>query len=218
MKKFLVFFCFLLLISGKSFSQSAFADSLMKGAMAKLDKIPEYVCDIRILLDVDWINIKERTGKVYFYPPDSIHYEIKGFAFLPRKGYNSQLNSVTKGDYTALHIGQETVANVPCEVVKIIPSDIESEVVLGQFWIDKNLNIRKMTFVTKEEGSFNLFLEYGTEKYPVPKKVTVVFDIKSQELPATMTGDLEASGDERPKGEKSKGKIEIYYSDYVFKK
>jgi hypothetical protein len=218
MRKFFALSLLLFLLSGKSFSQSAFADSLMKGAMAKLDKIPEYVCDIRILLDVDWINIKERTGKVYFYPPDSINYEIKGFAFLPRKGYNSQLNSVTYGDYVALHLGQETIANTTCEVVKIIPEDIESEVVLGQFWIDQNLNIRKMTFVTKEEGSFNLLLEYGTEKYAVPKKVTVNFDIKNQELPATMTGDLEASGEEKPKGEKSKGKIEIYYSNYVFKK
>lgn len=215
----LVFLTFVLAsIQITSRAQSAFADSLMKGAMEKLDKVPEYICDIRILLDVDWINIKERTGKVYFYPPDSINYDIKGFAFLPKKGYNTQLNSVTDGDYVALHVGQESIAGVACEIVKIIPSDIESEVVLGQFWIDKSLNIRKMTFVTKEEGSFTLFLDYGTEKYPVPKKVTVVFDIKSQELPASMTGDLEASGEERPKGEKSQGKIEIYYSNYVFKR
>ena len=218
MKQFFVFLLFLASFSGTSFSQSAFADSLMKGAMARLDKIPEYVCDIRILLDVEWINIKERTGKVYFYPPDSINYEIKGFAFLPRKGYNQQLNSVTDNDYVALHIGQETISGQACEIVKIIPSDIESEVVLGQFWIDANFNIRKMTFVTKEEGSFNLLLEYGTEKYAVPKKVTVLFDIKNQELPATLTGDLEASEEDRPKGEKSKGKIEIYYSNYAFKK
>lgn len=198
-------------------AQSAFADSLLKVSLSRIEKIPQYSCDIRVLLDVEWINIKERTGKVYFYPPDSINYDIKGFAFLPKKGYNSQLNSVTEGDYVALHIGQETINTFPCEIVKVIPSDIESEVVLGQFWIDKSLNIRKMTFVTKEEGSFTLFLDYGAEKYPVPKKVTVVFDIKNQELPASMTGDLEDSGDERPKGEKTQGKIEIYYSNYVFK-
>lgn len=200
-----------------STAQSPFADSLMKGAMLRLEKIPEYVCDIKILVDVEWINIKERYGKAYFYPPDSVHYDIKGFAFLPKKGYNTQLQSVTEGDYTALHLGTELISNVSCNVVKIIPSDIESEVVLGQFWIDKNLLIRKMTFVTKEEGSFNLLLEYGNEKYAVPSKVTVVFDIKNQELPATMTGDLESAGDEKPKGQKSKGKIEIYYSNYQFK-
>ncbi|MBL7897493.1 MAG: hypothetical protein JNJ99_03075 [Crocinitomicaceae bacterium] len=199
-----------------SVAQSAYADSLMKASMKRLEKIPKYVCDIKILLDVEWINIKERTGKAYFYPPDSVNYEIKGFAFLPKKGYNDQLNSVTEGDYTALLLNKETISGVSCEVIKIIPSDIESDVVLGQFWIDGNLLIRKMTFVTRDEGTFNLFLDYGTEKYAVPKKVTVVFDIKNQELPATMTGDLESAGDEKPKGEKSKGKIEIYYSNYIF--
>ncbi len=217
MKRFFILTFLLLLISGKSIGQSAFADSLLRASLARIEKIPEYVCDIRILVDVERINIKERTGKVYFYPPDSINYDIKGFAFLPKQGYNSQLNSVTEGDYVALHLGKQAINNVPCEIVKVIPSDIESEVVLGQFWIDQSLNIRKMTFVTKEEGSFTLFLDYGAEKYPVPKKVTVVFDIKNQELPASMTGDLEDTDDDKPIGEKTKGKIDIYYSNYVFK-
>ena len=109
------------------------------------------------------------------------------------------------------------MSDVSCDIIKIIPSDIESEVVLGQFWIDKNLNIRKMTIITKEEGSYSILLEYGTEKYAVPKKVTVTFDIKSQELPASMTGDVESQEEDRPKGEKTKGSIVIYYSNYVFK-
>lgn len=216
MKKRILFFALLGFASVNSFSQSAFADSLMKGAMAKMERIPEYVCDVRIVMDVEWINIKERTGKAYFYPPDSVNYEIKGFAFLPKKGYSRELNSVTNGDYVALHLGQEAISTVTCEMVKIIPSDIESDIVLGQFWIDKTLSIRKMTFVTREEGTYSIFLEYGTEKYAVPKKVTVVFDVKNQQIPSAMTGDLEES-DEKPKEGKSKGKIEIYYSNYVFK-
>jgi len=217
MKKYILLISFVSLFSGLGFSQSDYADSLMKGAIKRMEKIPAYVCDIRVLLDVEWINIKERTGKVYFYPPDSINYEIKGFAFLPKTGYNRQVNAITENKYTALHLGKELVSDVSCDIVKIIPSDIESEVVLGQFWIDKNLNIRKMTIITKDEGSYSILLEYGAEKYAVPRKVTVTFDIKSQELPATMTGDVESTEDQKPLGEKSKGSIVIYYSNYVFK-
>jgi hypothetical protein len=85
MKRFFILTFLLLLISGKSIGQSAFADSLLRASLARIEKIPEYVCDIRILVDVERINIKERTGKVYFYPPDSINYDIKGFAFLPTR-------------------------------------------------------------------------------------------------------------------------------------
>ena len=216
-KKILLFTVFFLLTGTAGFGQSAYADSLMKGAMKRMEKIPSYSCDIKILLDVKWINIKERTGKVYFYPPDSINYEIKGFAFLPRKGYNSQIKAVTEGDYVALHLGNEAISGVACDIVKVIPSDIESDVVLGQFWIDKEMRIRKMTIITRDEGSYNLLLEYGTEKYAVPKKATVTFEVKNQELPATMTGDYEDTSEEVPIGEKSKGSITIFYSNYVFK-
>ena len=217
MRKYLLMISFVSVFSSFGFAQSEYADSIMKGALKRMEKIPAYVCDIRVLLDVEWINIKERTGKVYFYPPDSINYEIKGFAFLPKQGYNRQVNAITENEYTALHLGKESVSDVSCDIVKIIPSDIESEVVLGQFWIDKNLNIRKMTIITKDEGSYSILLEYGTEKYAVPRKVTVTFDIKSQELPATMTGDVESTEDQKPLGEKSKGSIVIYYSNYIFK-
>jgi len=217
MKKFSLLFLVCSLFSAVGFSQSEYADSVMQAALKRMEKIPTYVCDIRVQLDVEWINIKERTGKVYFYPPDSINYEIKGFAFLPRTGYNSQVNAITENKYTALHLGKELISDVSCDIIKIIPSDIESEVVLGQFWIDKNLNIRKMTIITKDEGSYSILLEYGTEKYAVPKKVTVTFDIKSQELPASMTGDVESQEDKKPMGEKSKGSIVIYYSNYLFK-
>ena len=217
MKKFILFVWFTSLFSDVGISQSEYADSIMQAALKRMEKIPTYVCDISVLLDVEWINIKERTGKVYFYPPDSINYEIKGFAFLPKTGYNSQVSAITENKYTPLHLGKELVSDVSCDIIKIIPSDIESEVVLGQFWIDKNLNIRKMTIITKEEGSYSILLEYGTEKYAVPKKVTVTFDIKSQELPASMTGDVERQEEDRPKGEKTKGSIVIYYSNYVFK-
>ena len=76
MKKFILFVWFTSLFSDVGISQSEYADSIMQAALKRMEKIPTYVCDIRVLLDVEWINIKERTGKVYFYPPDSINYEI----------------------------------------------------------------------------------------------------------------------------------------------
>jgi hypothetical protein len=208
-----------LLISGSSFSQSAYADSLINTAIKKMQDIPSYECNVLIDLDVSFINIDQRKGKVYFLPPDSIRYKIKGFAFLPKKGYNGHAYSVTENDFVALHLGAEIVHKEACEIVKVIPENIESEVVLGQFWIDKKDRIHKMIIVTKTDGNYEIDLQYGLSKYPVPAVAKIKFEVQEMKLPKTMTGDLEADDKELSKKEKKKqkkGSITITYSDYVF--
>ncbi|MCG8576059.1 MAG: hypothetical protein MI810_14310 [Flavobacteriales bacterium] len=208
------------LMSFTTFSQSeeVNADSLVSVAMDKMKSIPEYECDITVDLDVKFINISQRKGKVYFLPPDSIRYKIKGFAFLPKKGYNSHAYSVAENDHIAIFLGKEEVDGKNCNILKVIPNDIESEVVLGQFWIDSDDRVRKMVIVTRDEGNYNLKLEYGDEEYAVPKRVTITFDVKEQKLPASMTGDLEAADDaDEDPNERQKGEIVINYSNYIFK-
>ncbi len=204
--------------AGFGFAQSEYADLLVKVAMAKLKAVPAYECDILVDLDVKFINIEQRKGKVYFAPPDSIRYKVKGFAFLPKKGYNNHAFSVTEQEYVALHLGQETVAGFPCEIVKVIPNDIESDVLLGQFWIDKKCRIRKMAIVTKDEGKFNILLDYANSQHPVPSKVTISFEVKEAGLPGNLSGDLEAEEvDPEELKKPQKGSITITYSNYLFK-
>lgn len=211
---FVLAICFSL----QAIGQSAFADSLIDRTLSKMRSVPAYECNILIDMDVNFINIDQRKGKIFFLPPDSIRYEIKGFAFLPKKGFNDQAYAVTEGDYVALHLGEEMVKNVNCQIIKVVPNDIEADVVLGQFWIDANDRIRKMIIVTKEDGNYEIELEYGQSKYPVPSKMKVNFNSEEMNLPKTMTGDLEAD-EEAPKkkGKKKKGSITITYSDYKFK-
>ncbi len=211
----------LVLLSFNSFSQSAYADSLIKRAIKKMQDVPAYECDVLIDMDVSFINIDQRKGKVYFLPPDSIRYDIKGFAFLPKKGYNGHAYSVTESDFVALYLGNELVHETACEIVKVIPNDIESDVVLGQFWIDAKARIHKMIIVTKEGGNYEIDLQYAGEKYPVPSKATIKFDVQEMKLPKTMTGDLEAEDvvlDEKEMKKSKKGSITITYSNYVFAK
>ena len=51
----------------------------------KLERVPPYSCDVNINIDVKFIRIKERVGKMIYRSPEDIDYKIKGFAFLPKK-------------------------------------------------------------------------------------------------------------------------------------
>lgn len=219
MRKLLFIFAFVSL-NFSGLTQSQFADSLIRTAMAELKDVPEYECDIEIDLDVKFINIDKRKGKVYFLPPDSIRYKIKGFAFLPKKGYNDQAYAVTEEDFVALHLGTETIHEKKCDIIKVIPNDIESEVVLGQFWIDAKNRVHQMVIVTKDEGNFEIELQYAKEKYPVPSKAIIKFDVQEMKLPKAVHGDLEAKDevlDPEDAKKRRKGSITITYSNYIFK-
>lgn len=215
MKQFILLI--ILAISPVLFAQDS-ADELLKKLQKKVNATGKYEVDINIKIDVSFIKIKNRTGKMYFYPPDSIRFKIDGFAFLPKKGFNSQLSALNSQNVTALSMGQEKVNGVLCEVIKVIPSDINSEIVVAQIWIDKVKNrMIKLTTITKSQGSSSTDFEYAlANKYDLPSKVTISFEIKNQKLPASFTGDFDQV-DEKMIPEKDNGAVIVSYSNFIFK-
>ena len=81
----LIIFYFLILLSSFQYAQSEEAKNKILIVKKNLEKVPPYQCDIKINIDVSFIKIKERTGKMIFLSPNEIDYKIKGFAFLPKK-------------------------------------------------------------------------------------------------------------------------------------
>ena len=179
----------------------------------KLEKVPPYNCDIKVNIDVSFINIKERTGKMIFKNPEDIDYKIKGFAFLPKNEMGATTNDLFNSEFIAISLGIEQ-GN---EIIKVIPMDINSEIVTGQFWIDSNNLISKMILITKDKGSYSAELNYGNTKYDLPSDIKIVFDVKNQKMPALLTGDLESYSEEIQDVNKvSKGSIKIKYFNHKF--
>jgi hypothetical protein len=179
----------------------------------KLEKVPPYNCDIKVNIDVSFINIKERTGKMIFKNPEDIDYKIKGFAFLPKNEMGATTNDLFNSEFIAISLGIEQ-GN---EIIKVIPMDINAEIVTGQFWIDTNNLISKMILITKDKGSYSAELNYGNTKYDLPSDIKIVFDVKNQKMPALLTGDLESYSEEIQDVNKvSKGSIKIKYFNHKF--
>ncbi|MBL6871695.1 MAG: hypothetical protein ISQ95_03775 [Flavobacteriales bacterium] len=195
------------------YGQSIVAKNKILLVKEKLEKVPPYNCDIKVNIDVSFINIKERTGKMIFKNPEDINYKIKGFAFLPKNEMGATTNDLFNSEFIAISLGIEE-GN---EIIKVIPMDINSEIVTGQFWIDSNNLISKMILITKDKGSYSAELNYGNTKYDLPSDIKIVFDVKNQKMPALLTGDLESYSEEIQDVNKvSKGSIKIKYFNHKF--
>ncbi len=216
MKKIIVLFY--IISFTQLFGQSEDAKTQILDIMSKMENVPEYNCEVKIKIDVKFIKIKERTGKMYYSSPTEIDYKINGFAFLPKKEMTATSSELFKKDFIAIDLGNELVNNQDCDVIRVIPMDIESEISTGQFWVNKENLIHKMTIITKDKGSYDALFEYGDIKYDLPKKIIMLFDVKDQKIPALLSGDLESFSEQKDKetNEISKGKITIDYSNHRF--
>ena len=193
-------------------AQSNDAKKRMLNMVEKLEKVPPYTCDVNINIDVKFIRIKERVGKMIYRSPDDIDYKIKGFAFLPKKEMGTTSTSLFKEDFIAIDMGDENEN----QIIKVIPMDINSEIVTGQFWIDSADLVQKMILITKEKGSYTAEMSYNDTPFDLPSKIRMSFDVKNQKMPALLTGDLEGYTEEMDEDEVSKGTITITYSNHQF--
>ena len=135
-------------------------------------------------------------------------------------GLSTNLGAILSVEhYTAVFAGETKLGNTLVKIVKLIPLDENSDVVITTLYIDEsNLLIRKASTTTRDNGTFESELTYGKwSDWGLPDKVVFSFNTKNYKLPKGITFEYE--GGEQPKPtedmKNKKGKIEIIYNSYT---
>jgi outer membrane lipoprotein-sorting protein len=221
MNKIVVLFVALLLASG-SFGQDMMG--LITKVKAKLDQVNDYEADGKMKTDVAFIKAPLGKVKVFFKKPNKFRLKKDGgISLLPRGGVSVNMNSIfTTTDFVALAAGEAMVNGTNTKVIKLMPTDENSDVVLTTMYIDEpNLLVRKSTVTTKENGTYTIEMNYGKfAHYGLPDKVIFSFNTKNYYLPKgiTLEFDDEKSPAESEKYKNKKGRVEITYSNYSINK
>jgi hypothetical protein len=207
-------FCvFLLFLPGTLWAQE---DKLFLDCKSKILAIPDYECNVEIKVDVDFIKIPVKKGIMSYSKQNGLTYKIKGFGFLPKKSFSSQLNTLFAKPYTVIKMGKSP--NSIFENYKIIPNEINSEIVLCQISLDpQTALIHEMDLITKEMGAVNIKLKYNQAKYAFPSESQFSFEIKNRSIPASLTGDIEGQADKFDPEKISRAMVKSIYSNYVVK-
>lgn len=200
------------------------ADALVKQVADKLAKVQDYRASAILKTNVPFIRIPESEVDVYYKKPDKFRIKKEGgVSVLPKGGVSVNLNSLLAGNkFTAVPGGDVSLGGVTVKVVKLLPLDESSEIVLTTLYIDeKKQLIKKSTTTTRDNGTYEMEMEYGKyADWGLPDKVVFTFNTKNYSLPKGMTLDYEGS-DKPPvnkTGKDTKGRIEIKYSSYTVNK
>lgn len=201
------------------------ADALVKQVSDKLARVKDYKALAMLKTNVPFIRIPESEVDVYYKRPDKFRIKKEGgVSVLPKGGVSVNLNSLLAGNkFTAVPGGDAAIGGLPVKVIKLLPLDEASEVVLTTLYIDdKKQLIKRATTTTRDNGTYEMEMEYGRySDWGLPDKVIFTFNTKNYSLPKGMTLDYEGSQKPPPPnktGKETKGKIEIRYSSYTVNK
>lgn len=221
MKRFVIFS---LMITFSFAASAQDMTALINKVKAKLDQVNDYTAEGVLKTDVTFIKAPAGKVKVFFKKPNK--FKLKkdgGISILPKGGVSVNTSSMVMTDnYVALAAGESVVDGIKTKVVKLLPTDESSEVVLSTLYIDEaNLLVRKAITTTKDNGTYEIGLTYGKYiNYGLPDKIVFSFNTKDYKLPKGVTLEFD-EGEKKSDADKlknKKGKVEITYSSYTINK
>ncbi|MEO6612548.1 MAG: hypothetical protein ABIT05_05635 [Chitinophagaceae bacterium] len=221
MKKLFLFF---VLLNSWMIVEAQTAEEIVNRVKAKLEKVNDYEAKGKMKTNVIFIKAPIATVKVYYKKPNKLRINNEsGISFIPKGSVNINLNNIfinTTG-FDMIDMGKEAGTNL--RVIKLLPKDENSDVVLSTLYIDETQSlIKKAKTTTRENGTYELEMSYGKyAEYGLADKVIFSFNTKDYKLPKGITFDYDdgTRKDSNPDRLKNKkGKVEIVYSSYVINK
>ena len=196
-------------------SQPKNADEILQPVKENFSKIKDYTADALINVNVDFVRIPDKNAVVYYKQPDKFRFKAEGFAMLPKKGANATAMQILQGDYTAVHAGEAVVNNVRTDIIKVIPLDPNSDVILSTLWIDATSKVQRIESTTRNQGSYTIDFKYNTTNpFHLPTQLVINFDVEKMNIPLGLSLDIENFGKKKDNTKNTRGVVTVTYSNY----
>jgi outer membrane lipoprotein-sorting protein len=200
------------------------AEAVIKKVKEKLATVHDYQANGVMKTDISFMKIPESKVVIYYKNPDKFRIKkADGIAIVPKGGSSVNLAGLfVNNNYTAVPAGKSTFQNIAVSIIKLLPLDEKSDIVVATLYIDETQSlVRKAIMTTRNSGTYEMEMSYGKFiNWGLPDKVSFLFNTKDYKLPKGLAFDYDTG--EKPKAaaadKDQKGKLEISYSNYVVNK
>ncbi len=206
-------------------SHAQTAEELIVKIKEKLDKVNDYEARGKMKMNVVFIKAPVANVKVYYKKPDKLKVNNEsGISLIPKGTININMGNLVanSADCDILDAGKDPKTGF--RIIKLLPRDENGDVALSTLYVDDKLFlVRKAKTTTRENGSYELEMDYGKyADYGLADKVVFTFNTKDYKLPKGVTFDYNDGSkkevDDKDKLKNKKGKVEISYSSYLINK
>ena len=198
---------------------------LLANMKSKMGKIKDYEAEGEMKTKVIFLKLPIASVKLYYKNPNKFKLKsAKGVSFIPKGAVSFNMNSLLNDhSFTVIDAGSDNINNIKVRVVKLLPNEDNSDLVLSTLYIDPvNLLIIKNKTTTKENGTYELMMKYGKySSYGLPDEILFSFNTRDYKLPKGITFDFDDQAAKKPtaKNDKpSKGEVKISLNKYSINK
>ncbi|MFT3910007.1 MAG: hypothetical protein QM737_11310 [Ferruginibacter sp.] len=200
-------------------------NALLQTVKQKIDKVNDYEASGRMKTNVAFLKVPVANVKVYFKKPNRLKVKSeKGISFIPKGAVNLNMSGIMSNNkYTVLDAGMDKIGKIAVRVIRLLPEDDNSDIVLSTLYIDETTAlIQKAKTTTKENGTYELEFSYGKyAEFGLPDKIIFSFNTRDYKLPKGVTFDFDDGTEQKkPKEDlkNKKGRAEITLNSYIINK
>lgn len=158
-------------------------DENIKALIEKYSVDPILKCQISVEINVEGMQIPNKTILVDFEEGEKPKITGKGLTLLPKKGMINQFKELFETPMQAIFMGNED-HNLSYKLVSL---DNKSKWVTADVIFDENtFQIYESVINTRGQGSFKAIHTY--EHYKYPSKSVITFDVKKFKIPLRFIG------------------------------
>lgn len=181
-------------------------DENIQGLVSTYTEASQISCEITVNIQVEGMEIPEKTVLVDFEKGEKPKIKGKGLALLPKKGMINQFQELLKTPLQAIALGEEN-GNL---LYKLVSLDEKSHWVTADIVFNKdNYRIYEAKVNTRKHGAFKAVHTYTNGKYPTESVIT--FNVKKFELPLQFIGRQSKLVEAPEIDEETEGKIILQY-------
>jgi len=178
-----IFFISLNFISGQEI------DNDLLQIKKRMDSIKSFNANIELDVDISFINMPTKYGKVRYKQGESTKVTSDDFIMLPKRGLDLTLNEIFRHPFITVNRGEEYHKDVLCKVINIIPTSSKANFSIATLFMDvRAKRILKSEISTKTEGVFTTSMDYKNYMDALPGAVEVQFAVNSVKIPLRFLG------------------------------
>ena len=164
-------------------------DQDLANVRGRLDSIESFTADIVMDVDISFINMPTKQGKVSYIRGKGSKISSKDFIMLPKRGLDLTMEDIFKYPFITVQRGQENTEGVLCKVLNIIPTSEKADFSIATIYLDQNTSrIIKLQVSTKKEGVYTSLLSYSNAKTVLPSLIEVLFEVSNIKIPLQFLG------------------------------
>ncbi len=196
-------------------------DEILQKVLSTFEKTNDYSVNVHIKVDVSFLKIPDMDARIYFKQPDKMRIKSDNFAMLPKQGFNFSPVTLLRKSHTAIFVKFENLRGIETAVIKVIPLEEASEMILSTLWIDlENYVIVKVESSARPSGTFTIDFDYKKtdSDFYLPSKMTFTFPADQMLIRGSIKDPFNSSennDDSGKKGDKNEGKVTVSYSNYI---